>query len=463
MKKFGFSLLFSFFCIFNTANALVCPTFIAQNESIYNVKLEPYLAAGNGTTDDTGAIQCAINHVASNGGGVVYFPSGNYVHSGLTITGTSITLQGVVESATSHNSANGSKLIYNQNSGDQIYIGGTASAKTIHIKNLSMTTNQDQTSGHFIHAYGILEKNTEGEITTDISATKLVFEDLQLFGRFHQNLNNSSYNGILLNGVNSVVMNKIKIFGLTGEYAIKLAGTNRQSDLFRFSNVTFNHESNSKPDYRVATANGLVIEDNVNSVKTFAFDLLRAKNGIVVGSSSDLPDSHYIYLLDVSIEDTLEHGIVSNNHGEYLEIKNCYIHVTGLHGIYIKENTGPTHISGCTVQRNGKKHNESNPAANKGTGILLLGQRGGSVVGNYIADNFYAGINVFPSADGYSISSNNIIDSGLDGSIPRQDYGIILHTNSQNNAVIGNILKNNGTNIYHGSYINSVITNNVEY
>ena len=45
----------------------------------YNVKSSPYNAKGDGTTDDTSAIQSAINAAAnSTYGGTVYFPAGNY-------------------------------------------------------------------------------------------------------------------------------------------------------------------------------------------------------------------------------------------------------------------------------------------------------------------------------------------------------------------------------------------------
>ena len=42
----------------------------------------PYNAAGNGSTDDTAAIQSAINACAAAGGGQVYFPPGTYLISG---------------------------------------------------------------------------------------------------------------------------------------------------------------------------------------------------------------------------------------------------------------------------------------------------------------------------------------------------------------------------------------------
>lgn len=69
--------------------------------SIVNVKDAPWCAKGDGTTDDTVAIQAAINHVCNQtsttlgtGGGRLFFPPGNYrITSGLYV-GYSLLMEG---------------------------------------------------------------------------------------------------------------------------------------------------------------------------------------------------------------------------------------------------------------------------------------------------------------------------------------------------------------------------------
>lgn len=64
----------------------------------YNVKDDAYGATGNGSTDDTAAIQLAINAAQSAGGGIVVFPEGTYKISSELSIGTSVSLWGLVGS-----------------------------------------------------------------------------------------------------------------------------------------------------------------------------------------------------------------------------------------------------------------------------------------------------------------------------------------------------------------------------
>lgn len=78
------------------------PAFIRSNANAYNdpddgvinVKFAPYNARGNGSTDDTAAIQAALNAVPT-GGGIVYLPPGRYkITSSLVIQTDNTLLMG---------------------------------------------------------------------------------------------------------------------------------------------------------------------------------------------------------------------------------------------------------------------------------------------------------------------------------------------------------------------------------
>jgi hypothetical protein len=85
-----------------TSNGTSLPSFQPSSASanvlsVYNVKDSAYSggATGNGTTDDTPAIQAAINACGTNGGGTVFFPPGTYAcASALTVAYNYVTLRG---------------------------------------------------------------------------------------------------------------------------------------------------------------------------------------------------------------------------------------------------------------------------------------------------------------------------------------------------------------------------------
>jgi hypothetical protein len=61
----------------------------------YNVRSPTYGAVGNGTTDDTVAVQAALTAAVGAGGGEVYFPAGTYKLTAMvTVAGASVTLRG---------------------------------------------------------------------------------------------------------------------------------------------------------------------------------------------------------------------------------------------------------------------------------------------------------------------------------------------------------------------------------
>jgi len=77
-----------------TAHGGVVAASDVRLSAVFNVKASPYSAAGNGTTDDTTAVQAAITAAAVSGG-IVYFPPGTYSLTGVSIPSAgNVTLAG---------------------------------------------------------------------------------------------------------------------------------------------------------------------------------------------------------------------------------------------------------------------------------------------------------------------------------------------------------------------------------
>lgn len=87
--------------------------FVDDGGAVYNVKHTAFGAVGNGTTDDTAAIQAAINQVKASGG-TVFFPAGRYrITSTLNIgTSTDAATYGVVLQGVRHTPFPGSAQIF---------------------------------------------------------------------------------------------------------------------------------------------------------------------------------------------------------------------------------------------------------------------------------------------------------------------------------------------------------------
>jgi hypothetical protein len=92
------------------------------SQSFNWISVKAYGATGDGVTDDTTAIQNAINACNTQGGGVVYFPDGTYVFSQLALAGMAkVQLMG---------SGSGSTLKWTFNAGGVAGSGITLSAGT---------------------------------------------------------------------------------------------------------------------------------------------------------------------------------------------------------------------------------------------------------------------------------------------------------------------------------------------
>ncbi|NCZ53373.1 MAG: hypothetical protein EBY81_05710, partial [Verrucomicrobia bacterium] len=138
----------------------------AKSNNVYNVK--DYGAVGDGTTNDTTAIQTAINAVKVAGFGTVYFPDGTFVITGsLTIPSNpqcDISLEGEGSNISIiKQTSNANAIYFDMNDGS-----GWANDYQVAIKSLAFkTSGQASTAIHV--TYGTLQYSQHSNISVDIN------------------------------------------------------------------------------------------------------------------------------------------------------------------------------------------------------------------------------------------------------------------------------------------------------
>ncbi|MGW0087855.1 glycosyl hydrolase family 28-related protein [Streptomyces sp. NPDC003328] len=230
-------------------NGLVPVANLPGAREVINVKTAPYGAKGDGTTDDTAAIQAAIN-----AGAIVYFPPGNYVTGTLTMRpGT--TLIGSGAGGTFKPVADTMMSVLKLKSGTNGHlIYGPADTSWVRIRDLRLDGNSTaNTAGDLIHLDSAPAQDTSWYIT-ECSLDNSPGDGINIgSGRQAVKVSRtwimrSKNNGVTLNGADGGL--ESVLIGLSGANGVYIGGW-------------VEHLSNC--DIWSSTANGVVC-DNVNMV-----------------------------------------------------------------------------------------------------------------------------------------------------------------------------------------------------
>nr|MDA8319057.1 glycosyl hydrolase family 28-related protein [Actinomycetota bacterium] len=164
----------------------------------YNVR--DFGARGDGTTDDTAAIQAAVNAAVAAAGGIVYFPPGTYpISSTITIPalttgvqGTPIILLGAAPTQDGFfaNKPFGSMCIAKNLAGDMFATVDTTEQNTVCVGRL----------GFYGNATGLGASQTAGDILHFYNTTESWFRDIEIYGAYATGLNLDAVN---VNGQNN--------------------------------------------------------------------------------------------------------------------------------------------------------------------------------------------------------------------------------------------------------------------
>lgn len=233
-------------------------------------------ATGNGTTDDTAAIQAAIDQTAASGGGIAYLPAGRYAITGISLK------QGVDLTGATRTSA---VLHFTPASGDAVLVPQLTFSK---LSTFQVSFAQPVTSGAAIHL--------DQAFTAEVS-------DIYVAG-----LNgNTGYDGIFCDQSTATFINNFNLYGLT-HAAVRISGPSG-NDVYLSNGIT--------NLLQASTGASVLVEDFVNgAVNITDADLLLGQYAMLVSNSN------YMRFENTYFDSSAE-GVVIDS-GNLLTFANCW-------------------------------------------------------------------------------------------------------------------------------------------
>lgn len=375
------------------------------------VSVKDFGALGDGVSDDSVAIQNAINAVTSAGGGNVVFPPGTYLlNTGIVCTGNGVTLEGSGEYATI--------IMCAFVSGDIISIGdGTANPNNCTVSNLSITSSVSKTSGaaiRFRNGHSIKAQNI----------------------RMDANL----YTGFQVDGGAEQFLYYIENFEInSGTYGIYCGGAGFPQDVWVSDGIISN-----------CTNSGILLK-NISGFYFTNIDVLGCANGVASFPSGG--DRVLAGFLSSVIADTCDNSGFNflTNGGEVADINmsSCWGSSCGVvdngHGLYINGTVKGVIVDGCRFINN------------QGDGILISAGLDVSISNTQCLANSQQGLSLKHGLEiGAGVTQWSVIGGvfGLGGQFAtnNQGYGILINAGASDNyQIIGaNLLGNNTGSLSDG-------------
>ncbi len=393
---------------------------------VYNVK--DYSAVGDGTTDDAAAIQAAIDAAEAAGGGIVEFPVGQYLHSGLTIDNHNVHLKGLGGHSFETASNDGVRLICSS---------ATANHLTI-------------SDGFHILVEDILFHPKSGVTPTAGAAINIVetasgnSADVVI----RRCRTDGVFNAILVDGASRVTLENLNLRGSLGNFNIKLTGVTKRIDIVRLRDVTVDTLVSGGS----TTCDGLIIGDDVHTTYAEFCHFLKCKRGVLIqDEGGTAPEFIRFNSVDVENSNTVGFSIEECDH---LWATDTFCGLSGTHGWFF----AATFIRTALLVNAQVNANERN-------GILINGSGGIHILQPRIGGNSQETVNTFHGISiGVDVDDVHIIggriggDTNFDPSNPKQRNGVIINTGTSDNITIigvdarGNDNKgiaNNGTGTSH--------------
>jgi hypothetical protein len=287
------------------------------------VSVKDFGAVGDGTTDDTAAIQAALDSISTTGG-TVRVPAGKYKLTSLILIPAYVTLEG-------SGRADGSSSAYATRlqiayGGRAVRLNGTKSA----ISNLTIKYTVTATTDEAIYAENVADPLINNIYIVD------------------------AYNGVTLKSCNTPIATYCDVVNCVGSYSFKVQGDSvlGPGDSFLLNNVSGGFTGTGPAGFT-----HLIIDNYANSGKVRGYRFVKGDYGIKIQGTLDDPDDIWfesggcdnqlingyrfstgqqIYLNDAWVGQAVESGIVfSSTFTGNASIVSPRVRGSGQHGIQI--------------------------------------------------------------------------------------------------------------------------------
>jgi hypothetical protein len=200
----------------DTSAAAARATLDVQKKFRVDVTEAPFNAVGDAATDDSAAIQAAIDYVQTNGGGTVFFPAKSFVCEGLTVTSDNVTLTG---SGYPTEATGGTKLLAKTATSTILTVGVCAGnwIERIAFQTRSVASPACQTAGQFVRY--------NGSVITGMD--QCVFK--------------GGWDGVMLNGSSGQFFTALRFYDIANR-AIPIQGVTTHDTYFK--NIFMDNTSN---------------------------------------------------------------------------------------------------------------------------------------------------------------------------------------------------------------------------
>jgi hypothetical protein len=345
-----------------------------NTDSVINVKY--YGATGNGTTDDTTAIQKAADAALAING-VLYFPAGNYlVSSSINFNFTAGAIQDITILGDgpdqSKISSSDSGFVFNTNSPFQ----------SANIKNISLLSTVASTSSNAIF-YNYM--GTTGNVAVSS------IENVTIRGSDGYTKTNSFFSGILIQNQSYINIYNVNVYG-TSTRANTYSGISiERNSTLRPIPLQYNITSSGVYNY----SSGVVIGNGVQGLTINQSNFVNNSIGIYIPFDSN--GIKHIGIINSSVNSS--NGIFISSPVFGLTISQCYImFANDGSGIFLGTNGMYASILGNTFSAISSSPTGTN-------GIHIYGAQATIITGNNFI-NVNIGVNILSSGSGITVQGN---------------------------------------------------------